>query len=367
MIIEVLWLISFIFVIISFGVVLFNYFTAPKMGNITVALKTTPLISVLIPARNEERSIERTIQSIINQSYKNIEIIVLNDFSTDNTKNIVQKLMKQNNNIKLIDSSPLPEGWLGKNWACNQLANTANGEYLLFIDADVYLGNNAISYSIETMEKYKLNMLSCFPTQIENTFGEKLIVPLMNWLLLSFLPLKKVYSSKNKLFVAANGQYIMFEKNTYSKLGTHAAVNNKVVEDMEFARLVKRNKMNMMTLLGNNQVNCNMYSGFSSSILGFTKNYYAGFNTSTFNFILLQVFLFIVFVLPFGLVFSNYLFLYNVIIILLIRVVLTTLTKENYLINVFLHPLQLLLMGFIGLKSVVSFNKKRILWKGRTI
>jgi cellulose synthase/poly-beta-1,6-N-acetylglucosamine synthase-like glycosyltransferase len=125
------------------------------------------------------------------------------------------------------------------------LAQEAKGEYLLFLDADVELTSNVISSAVYELEKSSVTLLSIFPTQIIKSFGEHLIVPLMNWLLLTFLPLRFVYSSSSKAFVAANGQFMLWRKDDYFKIGGHETIKNKVVEDMELARLAKQNKLKL--------------------------------------------------------------------------------------------------------------------------
>jgi chlorobactene glucosyltransferase len=197
-------------------------FTAPELKNISKHSDDQKLVSVLIPARNEEKNIEKCIKGVLSQDYQNKEIIVLDDCSTDKTYQIAFAFSDKN--IKVITGAPLPQNWLGKNWACNQLAQEANGEYLLFIDADVELKPEVISSAVFELEKSNAALISIFPTQIIKSFGEHFIVPLMNWLLLTFLPLKLVYASSSKSFVAANGQFMLWRKSDYFKLGKHQVV-----------------------------------------------------------------------------------------------------------------------------------------------
>ncbi len=353
--------------VIVIVILFFNFITAPKILNKKVALNGTPLISVLIPARNEENNISNCINSIINQSYPNIEVIVLDDNSEDNTYNVVKTISENNSKIKIIKGKPLPSGWKGKNWACQQLSEHANGDYLLFLDADVLLAPHAITYALHLMFKYTLNALSSFPTQITNSFGEKIIVPLMKWLLLSFLPLRLVYSSSNKSFLAANGQFFMFTKETYNLIGKHYAVKDKVVEDMEFALLLKNYQLKLMTTIGADAVFCKMYNSFSSAFLGFSKNYYPGFKVNALTFLFIQIIFLVLFLMPFILLFFNIKFLYIVILILLGRALLANLTKGSYFLNLLLHPLQMLSLFAIGVNSVILTKTKRIKWKGREI
>ena len=207
-------------------------------------------------------------------------------------------------------------------------------------------------------------MLSVFPTQINNSFGERLVVPLMNWLLLTFLPLRFVYKSDNISFAAANGQFILINKDLYNSIGTHSNFKDQVVEDMEMVRMAKRLKTKVMTCLGNNIIKAKMYSSFKDSYAGFSKNFFAGFNTSRLNFYLLLIFFILLFLFPFVMVFWSEKYIILIMIILFQRAIVSLVSKENILYNIILHPLQILIMFIIGLKSA---SRKKKEWKGRLI
>jgi chlorobactene glucosyltransferase len=199
------------------------------------------------------------------------------------------------------------------------------------------------------------------------SFGERMVVPLMNFLLLTFLPLKKIYSSSKGSFIAANGQFLIVDRETYDAIGGHTVVADKVVEDMELARRIKKRGFRMMTFLGENSITCRMYSGFKEAFTGFTKNYYPGFNTSALNFLLILVFVFITFFLPFLMIFMNSIFLWSVLIILIGRFATSLASKQNFLLNCMAHPIQIILMLAVGISSVTKTKKKKIEWKGRFI
>ena len=154
-------------------------------------------------------------------------------------------------------------------------------------------------------------MLSIFPTQQIKSIGEWLIIPLMDWLLLTFLPLKKVYKSSNTAFAAANGQFMLFDKESYLLFGGHKKVKGKNVEDMEIARGFKQMRFKTLTLLGNNYVTCRMYHNIKEASDGFTKNFYPGFNINGIKFILLLSFFSFLFILPFLLIYLESIFISN--------------------------------------------------------
>ena len=352
--------------LISSSVIVFNYFTAPKINNRKYEPQIKPLVSILIPVRNEEDNISELLQSIIQQSYSNFELFVLDDQSDDQTSHVIEELIRNNQKINLLRGKPLPEGWLGKNWACFQLAQQARGDLLLFLDADVRLSANALEAALYHMQKNDVIILSCFPTQKINTLGEWLIVPLMNWLLLSLLPLKAVLLPYKSL-TAVNGQFILFDKATYDAMGGHNAVFDQVVEDMEIARRFKEEKYSIISLLGHDAITCAMYNGFMESVKGFSKNFYLGFNVAPLTFICILSSLMLVFFVPFILVFFNSQFIWLILIILLGRFLVSILSRQNPLMNVLLHPLQMICMCIVGVNSLYWTLKGKAVWKGRRI
>ena len=359
----------FIVLLISLSVFsvisIYNLFTAPVLKRVAQPLDNRSFVSVLIPARNEENNIEKCVKGMLIQDYQNKEIIVLDDNSTDNTLKLAASF--NNNKIKIIKGKELPFDWLGKNWACHQLAQEAKGEYLLYVDADVELTPEVISSAVYELEKSKAALLSIFPTQIIKSFGEHLIVPLMNWLLLTFLPLRFVYSSSSKAIVAANGQFMLWRKDDYFKIGGHETVKNKVVEDMELARLAKQNKLKVKTMLGGKLVFCRMYESFNQAYNGFTKNFFAGFLLPSFSFLTIILFLLIAFVLPFLFLMPPVYSFILIALILITKISVSIASNQNLFINVLLHPVQMLFMFWIGIVSIIKFKTKKIVWKQRKL
>jgi glycosyltransferase involved in cell wall biosynthesis len=353
-------------VLISTIVVVYNYFTAPILKDNPFAISQSDLVSVLIPSRNEEKNIGLCLNFILAQDYKNLEVLVLDDQSTDRTNEIVKSFSEKHKNIFCFDGEPLPQIWTGKNWACHQLSQKAKGKYLLFIDADVELAENAINSALKIMSDTKSKMLSVFPTQKINSFSEWLIVPLMNWLLLSFLPLKQVYKSNSNSFIAANGQFILWDRETYFYVGGHKQVANAVVEDMELARKTKLNNK-IITLLGGEVVYCRMYNSFFGAFRGFSKNFYPGFNLNPGFFIGFVLLLFLVFGVSslFALLYSNYLII--IMLIVISRILISQISNQNVFLNVLLHPIQMIFMVIIGINSIFSTKFGFAAWKGRKL
>jgi len=362
----ILFIIISLFLIIVLAVSASNLFFANEIKESEGEISGKS-ISILIPARNEEKNIKDCISSIMNQDYDIFEIIVLNDNSNDNTLSILNELASTNKKLKVINGEALKQGWLGKNYACHQLSREAKGEYFLFIDADVRLNKEAVSSAVKLLENSKdCRMVSVFPTQVYHSFGEKLIVPLMNWILLSFLPLRLVYKSPNKSFIAANGQFILIDSEVYRSIGGHESVKDKVVEDMELARKVK-SRHRMITAVGGEQINCKMYDSLTSAYNGFSKNFFPGFNTSVFAFILLLLLILTLFLLPIILVFLDINFIISLILILLNRFMISRLSRQNTVENIFLHPFQMMFLFAIGINSIIKSKTKSLVWKERKI
>lgn len=360
--ITLIYIFSLIVISIIFIVSLINFFSAPLLK--VKSTSQNNLVSILIPARNEEINIQECLESCLTQTYTNKEIIVVDDNSTDKT---LEVLNGYSDRIKIINGERLPEGWVGKNWACYQLAQYAKGDYLLFIDADVRLNNYAVESAIAEIVQTNSGLISVFPTQIIKTFSEWLVVPLMNWILLGFLPLISVYKSKNKSFVAANGQFMLWRKEVYKTLGGHYSVKDKTVEDMEFARSCKRNGIKIKTLLGGNLVYCRMYSNLGDAINGFAKNFYQGFNTNAFNFLIFVSVIASASLIPFF-IWDNFIYsLLAVLMIIFSRYFISSVSKQKVLLNTLLHPIQMIYLLLVGIISVYKTSLDKLEWKERKL
>jgi glycosyltransferase involved in cell wall biosynthesis len=338
---------------------------------------TGGLVSVLIPARNEEKNIGNLLNDLLKLDFKQLEIFVFNDLSTDRTMEIVRQFTHSDSRVKLIDSEGLPEGWLGKNFACHTLANHASGEFLLFVDADVRLDRAAVSSAVNYLKKHQLGMLSIFPKQIICTIGEQLTVPLMNYILLTLLPLILVRKSKFSSLAAANGQFMLFNSNLYRTYALHSKFRLNKVEDIAIARFLKRSLVKIACLVGNDSVRCRMYTGFSGAVNGFSKNTINFFGNSyvlAVLFWILTMFgiipVFIAFSWPGGLLYLAIIFstrfIVSVISFPLVTISLPK-TKQAIVENIMMHYPQLLVLGLFIYKSLINRCKRKYIWKDRVI
>lgn len=235
-------------------------------------------VSILIPVRNEENNILNLLKSIQQQDYQNYEVLILDDSSTDNTYALCEAFAARHSQFSLLRGKELPPGWLGKNYACYQLAKKATGSFLLFLDADETIAPGLINSALHRMHLKNLGLLSLFTNQEMHTTGERLVVPLMHYILLNLLPLQLVYLIRNRAVAAASGQFMLFNADVYQQYQFHREVKQKVVEDVEIMRLVKDAGFNGEALLANNLISCRAYSGYVDAIKGFSRDVLAAFN-----------------------------------------------------------------------------------------
>ncbi|TCD47821.1 glycosyltransferase [Chlorobium sp. N1] len=260
-----------------------------------------PKVSVLVPARNEERSIEACLRSLLLQDYPDFELLVLDDASSDATPSILCRLEDESGGrLRVLRGEPLEEGWHGKSWACHQLARQASGELLLFTDADTLHRPDALSRAVGGLGQGGGDMLSLTPRQELGSFSERLVVPLVNVVLMSYLPLRLVRTSPNPAFCFANGQFILFRRAFYERLGGHAAVRSALVEDVWLCMASKRAGGRVLSFNGTDAVSCRMYRNFKEVWEGFSKNLFAGLGSSTAGLLAFVLLTFALHVAPWG-------------------------------------------------------------------
>lgn len=327
---------------------------------------TETKISILIPARDEEKNIGNLLEDLTNLNQVVLEILVFDDESSDNTAKIVKEYSLKDSRIKLIESNGLEKEWMGKNFACHNLSTISKGDYLLFIDSDVRISNKIIERVLIYAISYNLDLLSVFPNQIMITKGEKISIPNMTFILLSLLALPLVLYSKFSSISAANGQFMLFKADTYKKVQPHKLFKYSKAEDIQISRYYKKKKLRIACLASIKDISCRMYNSLEESIQGFSKNINYFFGNSyiiAILFWLLTCFGFLSFILL-----GDFLLLIAYLLIILITRVLISLTsnqsvKDN--IKFIIH--QQFVLGKIILKSIQNKRNKELKWKGRTI
>ncbi len=236
-----------------------------------------PLISVCIPARNEELNIRACVEAVLNQTYRNFEIIVLDDRSTDATPEILRELAAHSDKLKVISGSDLPSGWAGKPHALYQAANACGerSEWLCFIDADTFLAPGALASCYAKAVETGADLFTIMTFQITGSFWERAVLPLvMTALSVGFSP-RKVNNPRRKDAIA-NGQFIMIKRNVYDAIGGHERVKDQIVEDKAISELVKWNGYRLIVADGREVARTRMYTSFATLWEGWTKNIYLG-------------------------------------------------------------------------------------------
>lgn len=263
------------------------------------SVEVMPFVSVLIPARNEEDIIEDCIRSLCNQSYSNYEIIVLNDHSTDRTGEILERLSAEFSRLKVIQGGILPSHWIGKPHACHQLAMQSKGEYILFTDADTIHDSHSIASMIHFTIKNDIDMLSAVPKQQLHLFWEHVAVPFIHTLYLTYLPHDLIMKNPNPQFAAANGQALLFKRESYQEIGGHTAVANSIAEDIDLAIRMKTFGKKLCHASAGEIIACRMYRTSQDVFTGFSKNAFATMHFDIYKLLFFVTHLFITYAFPF--------------------------------------------------------------------
>jgi chlorobactene glucosyltransferase len=223
-------------VIIAAGLVIFllnlilNLRSLKKPRRDSKILDPAPLVSILIPARDEEANIRTCLESLQKQDYPNFEVIVLDDNSVDNTAVIIDELAEKDSRIRLFRGEPLPEDWAGKPFACHQLAQKARGSWLLFVDADTTHASHMLRSVLSIAMKLKTSLLSGFPRQLANSLPQKVAIPVLYFVIMSWVPLWWLHRSRHPRPSLAIGQFLLFPRDEYWRIGGHRAVKSRILE-----------------------------------------------------------------------------------------------------------------------------------------
>ncbi len=368
------WLIAFSLIVIAI-VSLYNVFTFVRVKRILDIEHQAPFVSILVPARNEERGIRECIESLCTQIYPSYEVIVLDDNSTDSTSEILSELKEEfPDKLIVINGAALPQKWIGKSYACHQLSLKANGEYLLFTDADTIHSPYSLLSLIRTSRHYQADLLTAVPDQQLSSLWEHIMVPFMHLLYHGYLPNSLIYASADARFIAANGQIMLFRHDAYHEIEGHKSVRYSLVEDIDLARTIKRNNGKVVLANAIDIVSCSMYSGFSEVFKGFSKNFYAGFSENIIIYLFFLLHVFSAYVLPpifiiTGVLTDSYQMMQWGIILTMLGMLIrlsATIQFSLPLFHIFLQPFSALFAIVIAINSYMwSLPEKGRMWKDR--
>ena len=347
-----------------------------------IPLENPPLVSVIIPARNEAHNIARCVSSILSATYPNLELIVIDDGSTDGTAQIALAAAAGDARVRVITCPALPEGWFGKQWACAAGAKVARGSVLQFTDADTVHGADLVTRSTNAMRRARAQLFSVAGRQELGGFWEKVIQPQVFTILsMRYGGTESVTEATSVKHKIANGQCIFVTHDSYTSIGGHGSVRTSAAEDLMLAQKFFAARKRVVLMLGVNQLSTRMYGSLREIVSGWRKNVFAaGLDSVPFGklgrtmfplFLLLPPLLELLPPLAltlaaFGLAAGHTLLLWAAIstaATLLWWIVVYVRVDENPLYAL-LYPLGALMLLYIFVSAVI--RGRRVSWKGRT-
>ncbi len=236
-----------------------------------------PLVTVIIPARNEAARIGACLEGLTRQSYRIFEVIVVDDDSNDGTADVVRRFAARLPSLTILSSKGLPHHWAGKCWACWQGANHARGDWLLFLDADVTPQPELLA-SLVGRATARRDMITLVPLIHLTSFAERLVLPPFIGLISTIYPFDRVNDPSSPLAFAI-GQCIMVRRDVYAAIDGHRAVRGSVLEDMDLARLVKQSGYALEAAIAPDLLEVRMYNGWTTLTEGLKKNAVAGYRS----------------------------------------------------------------------------------------
>lgn len=361
---------SALFIIIVIGTII-NIFTMPRLASYRLNNnKVDPLISILVPMRNEERNVKSIIRSLKGLTYQPIEVIILDDQSTDQTRQLLEQEIQCDKRFSVIEGKPLEEGWVGKVHACHQLSKRASGDYYLFIDADVVLEKDTIQHVLALAKKKKAKLVTGFPRFPVKKRMESLLVPLQHVVVFSYLPIIIANGGKYPAATAAHGAFMFFEREAYESIGGHEAVKSSLVEDVHIARALKEKGEKVILANVTSHVNCYMYEKDDEVWNGFAKNVYTGLGRSLNKLVALMVFFIVYYVLPvplflYGIVSEQVLLLLPLLLLFLQRLLIDLAAKQKWYLFITMPISAITLLFLMNHSMKQSVQHKGYQWKGR--
>lgn len=333
-----------------------------------------PSVSVLIPVRDEASRVDPTLGAVLQQQGVRFEVIVLDDGSTDDTVEVARGVANGDKRFALLTGERLPDGWLGKPHACWQLAEHAQGEVLVFLDADVRLQPGALAACVDMLQQGDMDLLSPYPRQIAQGVAERLVQPLLQWSWLTFLPLRLAERTRSPLLTAANGQLMVCRTDSYRAAGGHQQVASEVIEDVALARIFKQAGLMVGMADGSDLADCRMYDGWAELREGYGKSLWNAFGTRPAAVAVLVLLAFLYVVPPLGMLGG----------MLLRRRLLTIAGATGYVAAVLgrgftswqtggrvidapAHPISIAMLAYLTAQSWRAKRLGALSWKGRPI
>jgi hypothetical protein len=349
------------------AVALFNLITAPRLENAGEP-SALPRVSLLVPARDEAANLRRTLPRLLAAEYPRLEILLLDDRSTDGTADVAREIGRDHGALRILRGTEPPPGWLGKNWACHQLSQAATGEVLIFCDADVDARPAAVRRTVAALQKHRADAVTAIPRQRLDGWMQAAVVPLVAQLpVAAMLPLRLVPLIRSPSLSMANGQWLAFTRAAYDAVGGHSAVRGEVVEDVALGRLVKARGHRLAVCVAATLLAVRMYDGPATMREGFRKNLYPLLGGRPLPFAAGLALLSIAWIYPFaGALRGTAAALVPLALLAAVRIASALLFRQGWR-TVVLHPAGALLAVRLAVESWRDHARGSVTWKGRGV
>lgn len=359
---TILLLLSSLLTMISLAIALLNFFTMRMVRESDAVISES--VSILIPMRNEEANVAPLIKALAaSRNLLTFEIKVLNDHSEDLTFEHLQDFAQQ---ITILEGRPLPAGWMGKPFACHQLAEGCLSEFLVFVDADVRPAPQAISSAITLMRTLDWDFISPYPAQMAQTKMMKLIQPLLQWSWFSSVPLRIAESGRWASMVIANGQFFIVKRQAYESIQGHESVKAEVLEDLCLARALSGAGFQGGVADGSAVITCSMYECNKDLITGYTKSLWKAFG-GVIGSIIAVLLLTLTQILPIILLASGQVWAIVPFICAALSHFFSSLKTASRPVNTLTHPIAIALLVLLICESYRRKRLGQLEWRGRKV
>ena len=327
--------------------------------------KNQPLVSIVIPARNEAQIIERSVRAFLAQDYANFEVIVVNDRSTDATLEILRRI--DDSRLTVIDGEEPPAGWLGKPWALQQGSSRARGDILLFVDADLVYAPATLRRAIAEIESGDAGLITLLPHFEMGTFAEQVGMPMMAFAAFCGLPLWWSNRSRDVRLAIGGGSGILIRRGVFEAVDGFRALKSAVVDDIGLARHVRQHGEATRALRADDLITVRMYSSAREFVEGFTKNSFIVLGRNYLAGAVMLVLLVVLHLFPYAFALTGDRFaIATVLLITVTRLVLFRSLRYSLLNAIFLHPLMVAFWAYIFLRSMwFTGVRNELRWRGR--
>lgn len=350
------------------GVALYNLWTAPRLERAREPAHL-PRVSLLVPARDEAENLRRTLPSLLAVEYPHLEILLLDDRSRDGTAEVAREIASAARvSLHVVRGTEPPPGWVGKNWACHQLAAAATGDVLVFCDADVEAAPAAVRRTVAALQAHGAGAMTAMPRQRLDGWMQAAVVPVVAQLpVLAMLPMRLIPIVRSPSLSMANGQWLAFTRAAYAACGGHAAVRGEVLEDVALGRRVKASGERLVVCVASSDLAVRMYGSTAEMRAGFRKNLYPLLGGRRVTFLAMMTLLAIAWLYPLlGVLRGTVAALVPLGLLVALRIAGALLFRHGWR-TVVLHPVGMLAAAALAVESWMSHERGAVTWRGRRV